>query len=492
MKPFSSPAEIQLVPARGDLLVPLSKEANSMNGLIGRRAVVIGAGIGGLAAAGALAEYFEQVVVLERDSLAPSVRPRSGTPQDRHPHGLHVGGLKALDEIFPGFERELAAAGAVPVRLARDLQYERPDVGALPRRDFGLSILCASRPLIEFVLRRRVEVLANVTLRSKCRVTGIAPATADAAVRSIHLEVGPDRFEVLEGDLVVDASGRATPTLALLDALGRKQPAVTEVGVDISYATAVVPIPADAPDWKLMLTLPNPPTLALNAVLLPAEDDRWMVTIVNRGASKRVETWDDFLDASRRLITPTLYNALRRAKSPEGIQHYAFPSSLWRHFEQLRQLPRAVLPMADAFCRFNPIYGQGMSAAAQQGRLLRNLAGHVAGMPDPISALQARFMAQVATILQSPWSMSTSADLAFPATRGQRPERFEEGQQFETALFRAVVADPVVHRTFIEVLSLLKPLSRLQEPDMLQRIEAVSANKKSRSNMARYMEATAQ
>ncbi len=36
---------------------------------IGKQAVVIGAGMGGLAAAGALADYFEQVMVLERDSL---------------------------------------------------------------------------------------------------------------------------------------------------------------------------------------------------------------------------------------------------------------------------------------------------------------------------------------------------------------------------------------------------------------------------------------
>ena len=37
--------------------------------LAGKRAVVVGAGIAGLSAAGALADYFEHVVVLERDSL---------------------------------------------------------------------------------------------------------------------------------------------------------------------------------------------------------------------------------------------------------------------------------------------------------------------------------------------------------------------------------------------------------------------------------------
>jgi 2-polyprenyl-6-methoxyphenol hydroxylase-like FAD-dependent oxidoreductase len=43
-----------------------------LSGFLGRRAVVLGAGIGGLAMAGALAKYFERVEILERDSLFPS------------------------------------------------------------------------------------------------------------------------------------------------------------------------------------------------------------------------------------------------------------------------------------------------------------------------------------------------------------------------------------------------------------------------------------
>jgi hypothetical protein len=95
-----------------------------MSSLFGRRAVVVGGGIGGLSVAGALAGYFEQVDVLERDRLTASVESRSGTAQDRHPHGLLAGGLKALGEIFPGFERDLAGAGAVPVGLAQDARFE--------------------------------------------------------------------------------------------------------------------------------------------------------------------------------------------------------------------------------------------------------------------------------------------------------------------------------------------------------------------------------
>ena len=109
--------------------------------------------------------------------------------------------------------------------------------------------------------------------------------------------------------------------------------------------------------------------------------------------------------------------------------------STWKHFERLPRLPRGVLPVADALCRFNPIYGQGMSAAGQQVRLLQDVLGPAAAEPDVIAASQAGFMAETASVLQTPWTMSTSADLAFPGTRGERPEKFEEAQQFEAAPF---------------------------------------------------------
>jgi 2-polyprenyl-6-methoxyphenol hydroxylase-like FAD-dependent oxidoreductase len=443
---------------------------------LGKRAVVIGAGIGGLATAGALAQYFEQVDILERDRLAATAESRSGTPQDRHPHGLLAGGLRALDQIFPGFKSDLAAAGAVPVSFARDVQFEHPQVGVLPKRDFGISVLCATRPLIELVLRRRAEAVANIMLRPASRVIGIVPAAGGAGVRGVQFVNGSGRFETLDADLVVDASGRGAPTLTLLDALCWDRPQMTEIGVDITYATAVVEMPPDATtEWKLVLTLPDPPHLALHAIMVPTEDGRWITAIADHSATAWIETWDAFLEASRSLITPTVHNALRYAQPPEGIRHYRFPVSTWKHFERLPRLPRGVLPVADAFCRFNPIHGQGMSSAAKQALLLRDVLDRAAADPDPIAAVQAGFMAEVASVLETPWIMSTSGDLAFPQTRGERPDNFTDARQFEAALFRAAVADPVVHRAMIEVAQLLQPHQRLREPDIIRRIEAVPA-----------------
>lgn len=81
----------------------------------GRRALVIGAGIGGLTAVRALSDRFETVIVLDRDELAATAGPRAGTPQGRYVLALLAGGLRALAELFPDIEDDLLRAGAVPL-----------------------------------------------------------------------------------------------------------------------------------------------------------------------------------------------------------------------------------------------------------------------------------------------------------------------------------------------------------------------------------------
>jgi 2-polyprenyl-6-methoxyphenol hydroxylase-like FAD-dependent oxidoreductase len=168
---------------------------------------------------------------------------------------------------------DLVRAGAVRIQLAQDVRYERADVGALPQRDLGLSLLGASRPLIEFVLRNRAMAIANIGLRTECRVTEIVPVAAGAAVRGVRFDAASGGSEMLEADLVVDASGRGALTSTLLNLWacnGRRKP--RSVLILLPQPSWCRFPPMRRPDWKFVLTLPNPPTLALSAVLIPVED----------------------------------------------------------------------------------------------------------------------------------------------------------------------------------------------------------------------------
>ena len=443
-----------------------------MRNPIGQRAIVIGSGIGGLSAAGALAPYFRQVLILERDVLKQAALARPGVPQGRHPHGLLAGGLKAVNEIFPGFENALIQAGGVRVSVARDIRFEHPEIGRLPQRELGSSLVCASRPLLELVLRQKAQGITNLEIRSGCRVIGIESELSSANARGVRLIDQSGVLSSIDADLVVDASGRSALTAAVFDTLRLEQPETTAIDVNLYYTSTVIELPERASkNWKLVLTLDDPPRMGERAVLVPMERNRWMVTICQRGRLARIEGWDKYVLAFRDLIAPTIYDALCQAKPVEDLRQFAFSSSSWRHFERSPRLPRGLLPIADAICRFNPIHGQGMSSAALQARLLRKVLEDAAAESDPIAALQKGFMAEVASVLETPWAMSTSRDLLFQDVRGPRPEHFQASVEFELAMFRAAVMDPVVHKAAMDVNQLLQPMTLLRSPHIMERIE---------------------
>ncbi len=441
-------------------------------GKLGKQAVVIGAGMAGLAAAGALTDHFERVIVLERDGLPRVAANRPGTPQDRHLHGLLPGGQRALGTLFVDFDRDFARSGAVPMRVAQDIRYELPSLGPLPRRDFGRVLHGGSRPLIEFATRRQVERLANVTLRAGCRALEITAAPGGAVVTGVRYESTDGQRQNLAADLVIDASGRGVPTLALLSAIGQARPDETGIGVDFHYATARFAIPADPPsEWRGIVVPAKAPERIRGGFMLPIEGDIWVLTLTGRLGEQPPADPDGFMAYARQLETPTIYEAIKAAERQGEIVRFAFPASVWRHFERHDAFPRGLRPIGDAICRFNPIYGQGMSVAAQEAGALRQLLGEQAAA-DPLAGLAPAFFARIRPLIEAPWNMSAVPDMMYPETRGERPADFENTVRFSGALARLAMREPAIHRLMMEVLHLLKPPSVYQDPALQELVRA--------------------
>lgn len=429
------------------------------------RAVVIGAGIGGLTAAAALASHFEQVTVLERDPLPAAATSRAGAPQSRHAHGLLAGGLQALAELFPGFEQDLLRAGGLPLNGSLEVRVERPGFDSYPARDLGVLTIAASRPLIEFVLRARVERLPTVRLQSPCRVRSIQCTADGSSATGVCFEDSDGQTRDLPTDLIIDASGRGSYTMDLLRAAGRSAPPETTIGVDIGYASATYEIPhgVDRP-WKGVLTLPQAPQSARGALMLPQEGGLWLLSLGGRGNDKPPGDDAGFLDFARHLRTSTIHDAIRGACRVGEIHRFAFPQSRWRHFDRVADFPRGVLPIGDAICTFNPIYGQGMSVAAQQALLLRRLLARGPGDIATFANLPEAFFAALGSILETPWSMAAVPDFIFPQTTGQRPPDFARVLRLGLAMQRLAARRADVHKLMIEVQHLLKPRSALRTP----------------------------
>jgi hypothetical protein len=205
---------------------------------LGRHAIVIGASMGGLLAGRALADYYDEVTLVDRDSLPLTYEPRKGVPQGRHTHGLLARGREVLDQLFPGFTAELVAEGAVPGDVADAVLWFNHGF-YLRNVHSDLSGLAISRPMLECGVRRRLLQLPNVRIRQCCNVLGPICDRDRNRVTGVKVTArdGSDEVETISSDLVVDASGRGSRSPSWLEALGYAKPREEQIKVNIGYKT---------------------------------------------------------------------------------------------------------------------------------------------------------------------------------------------------------------------------------------------------------------
>jgi 2-polyprenyl-6-methoxyphenol hydroxylase-like FAD-dependent oxidoreductase len=442
----------------------------SRSSAMGREAVVVGSGLGGLVAARVLSDYFEHVTVLERDPLDRGADARTGVPQGKHLHALLAGGQRVLEELFPGFRDDLDRAGAVRIRTGLDLLVERPGFDPFPQRDLGFCSSSLTRPQLEYCVRRRVEAIDGVRIEPGCRVLGLLATDDGAGIRGVQFNRS-GRSETRNADLVVDASGSGELTLAALRDGGHPGVRETTIGVDLGYSTAIFDIPPDAQQgWSGVLHLPQAPQTSRAALLTPIEGERWMLSLGGRSDEHPPGDETGVREYAATLRTRTVADALASAKMVAGVERYRFPESRLRHFERLDAFPRGLLPIGDAICRFNPIFGQGMSVAAIEAHALGQVLAASAQGDGALALAWRPYFRKVAEIIEAPWAMAAVPDLVFPSTVGERPADLARSLRFVIALTRATAVHPDIHKLSAEVQHLLRPRGSLMEPHVLERI----------------------
>lgn len=432
------------------------------------RVVVIGASISGLLAARALSDFAESVLILDRDVPPDDATPRKGVPQGKHVHGLLAGGLDALQFFFPTILDELTAGGARVVDNAQDVLWFN---GAWRLRyKCGVIGCLQTRPFLEMHVRRRVASLANVQQACGVSVTGIEMDAPRGRVTAVRVrEAAVDR--TLPADLVVDCSGRGSQTPAWLEAAGLERPPAETVTVNVGYSTQSFQIAQDKrPDWHAMLILGRPPKGTRLGASFFVENGDLQVTL---GGEFRDYPPDDaagFLKFAETLEHPELFRTIQHATPVSPIATYRFSAHLWNHYEQLQKMPTNLLVLGDAMCSFNPIYGQGMTVAAQEAHALYSCVVE-AGRPFHASRqLQRRYFRRASAIVKSAWAMATGADMAFP----QLDARLSWPQKVVLGYIGHVLAlanyDKETVRVWNQVSHMQRPLSALFAPSIAVRV----------------------
>jgi 2-polyprenyl-6-methoxyphenol hydroxylase-like FAD-dependent oxidoreductase len=377
--------------------------------------VVIGASLAGAFAAAAVARDGRSVTVLERDVLPQSPRPRDGVPQGRQPHIILRRGLITVEELLPGFEADLRAAGAVPANTG-EIAW-RGAAGWFPYGRPLVEVLSASRPLFEHLVMSRVRALPGVQIRDGVRVERVrrGSGTADGVPWWVDLDDGSAE----PADLVVDASGRSSRLPTWLAAAGVQPARITQVDARIGYATREYTLDPTRLGVRAVvdLTTADDPAGGLAG---PVEDGRWLVTLTGAGERRPPRDVDGFVAFARGLSDPAMAQVVELGEPLTDVAVHRQTGNVRHHYGAGRDWPTGLLVVGDALCAFDPVYGQGVTVAAMEALLLRRTLER-GWRPGEERRVLRRFSRVVAV----PWGIATGEDRRFPGSVGTAPTRVE-------------------------------------------------------------------
>jgi 2-polyprenyl-6-methoxyphenol hydroxylase-like FAD-dependent oxidoreductase len=422
-------------------------------------AIVLGGSAAGLFAARVLADHADRVTLVERDDLPDAALHRKGTPQSRHANNLLPRALVCLEAWFPGVLGELKQAGAVPVA---------DNVRAIIRgHRFALTrgaptTLLLTRPLLDAILRRRMRALGNVSLWTGREVTDLH---SDGTGTVTGVVIRGERGETtLTGDLVVDAMGRGSRARGWLTSRGHAEPAVTQVQVNVRYASRLFSRAADDLQGDRMVIISPTASVPRGAVAFAVEGDRWLVTLFEYGGGRPPLALAGFRDFARSLVVGDIGELLDGATPVDDGAVFAYPMASLRRWDRLRKPPEGYICLGDSLCQLNPSYGQGITSAALQAEALASvLAGGRGSLPR-------RYYRRAVKAASHPFDLSWSSDLQLPSVVAPPSPTPAPIRAYLARLMRVACHDSVVALALRRTMGLLDPPPVVLRPAIAARV----------------------
>ena len=432
---------------------------------LGDRAIVAGGSLAGMLSARVLSDYFDEVVVFDRDEIPDEAADRRMTPQSRHVHILLKGGEIAINGLFPGFAVEMDDLGAVRIEMSREMHAAGP-MGSAPRWESGIVLQSQSRALLEHHVRKRTLSCSNrITLRSQSTVRGLTFDPSAHQITGVEVEDHAGDTTQMSADLVIDASGRGGSGVRWLTALGLQTPRVEEVKVDFAYASCTMKLrDASERDWNGLIGGGMAPDDGSGGLVLPIEGGLHICSVGGRFGNYPPTEEHAFRDFIKNLAVSHIHEGTQDAEIVSPVEKIRYEYSRFRHYEELTNLPYGFLPVGDALCSVNPTYGQGMSSTALQAKAL---AETLAAMPanDGIPLIPAAYFPRAIEIARVIWRQANFNDFAFPETEGDRSEFSDEERAYQMALQVLAFGDAELR------LKLAKVGQYMEKPGILETAE---------------------
>ncbi len=449
--------------------------------------IVIGSGMAGSVAALLLTRDGHSVTVLDRDPgpLPTDVEDawqswnRRSVGQFRMPHMLLPRGTSILLDELPEVVARFELVGGLNVN-ALDV-YQPPGNSEASRPELAgdrrFDMLAGRRTTLEWVVAASVEAEPLATVRRGVAVRGLLAGPEIVAgtphVAGVRLEDG----EEIPADLVVDATGRNSPTLRWLAELGGRAPIeASEDSGFAYYGRFYRSADGSVPEFRAPVLTPIG---SISLLTIPSDNGTWSTMVY--AAS------DD--EPLRRLREPDVFDAVVRAcpRHAHWLDGEPISDLSWMFGVSDRKRTFAVdgepvvtglAPIGDAVACSNPSLGRGMSFAFLHATVLRDVVRK--HLDDGLEL--ARELARRTESELGPWFEATrQIDRARIAeiraiARGEEVEETPLGQ-IVAALATAAQVDLTAARAWSEIIGCLTPADEVVAREgLLDHVIAVAAS----------------
>jgi 2-polyprenyl-6-methoxyphenol hydroxylase-like FAD-dependent oxidoreductase len=449
------------------------------------RITVAGGGICGSAAALILARDGHAVTLLERDGgpvpdsveAAWSEWDRRSVAQFRFAHVMLARGHEIMARELPDVVDRLAANGGLRYN-AIDSMLQTIDGAARLAEDARFDTVTGRRSSIEWALATTLAEEPNITVRRGSAISGLVAGPAAIAgvphVTGVRLADG----DVVNADLVIDATGRRSPTPDWIGDLGGRAP--TEVAEDSGFTYVGRFFRSADGSTPALLAPILSPLGSISILCIPSDNGTWSTTLYAASSDAPM----------RRLRDDAVFERVVRACPRHAHWLDGDPiseiSSMSGVVDRTRRfvvddvpVATGILSIADAHACTNPSIGRGMTLGLMHTVVMRDAVR--ANIDSPVELAKAFDAATVAEI--DPWHAATR-DL--DRTRIAMMEAAAEGRDVElgpeekigAALLAATRFDERCARWFGEIQGCLAfPMDVLSREGALDHVLAVSAGR---------------
>lgn len=437
-----------------------------------RTAVVIGGSIAGIAAAKVLTESFDRVIVLEKDGRHSRREGRPGAAQGWHLHHLLTAGQIELERIFPGIVDDMVAEGAFKVDMADQYRIRLGGTWKKPGTS-DIQIVCAGRPLLEWCVRRRLDDEPRVEFRYEAEVGDLVYDRAGNCVIGVAVDRDGE-LDVIPAEFVVDASGKNTRIPEFLEHLGIGAPEVEQDIINCFYSTMQHHVPPERQwdDKVMVICYAYRPYEDTYAAQYYTDSSRTILStsLVAYNCYSPPRTAREFRAFADLMPSPVVGENIDGLEAASPIYNFRYPNMLRLRYEKMRNLPRALLVVGDAYTSADPVSGLGMTLALKEVREMQLLlAKYGAGHHE----LPRRYYRKISKMADTAWFVIREQNLRFDWIKDvdrKRPFYFGALTWYMDRVLELVHDDLDTYREFLAVVHLVKPPSALMMPKVAGRV----------------------